>query len=112
MESKQFALFIAERLAEKKAEDVVILEVTHTLGYADFVVIAAARNPRQLAAMVGCRVETSIRILGQWVRANMIELKREGIVLMDLELILARGRAEPPEPPVEGGNNTGLAFAS
>jgi len=53
MESKQFALFIAERLAEKKAEDVVILEVTHTLGYADFVVIAAARNPRQLAAMVG-----------------------------------------------------------
>lgn len=53
MESKQFALFIAERLAEKKADDVVILEVTQTLGYADFVIIAAARNPRQLAAMVG-----------------------------------------------------------
>lgn len=52
MESKQFALFLAECLAEKKAEDVAILEVTQTLGYTDFMVIAGARNPRQLSAMV------------------------------------------------------------
>lgn len=67
---------------------------------------------RQLAAMVGCRVETSIRILGQWVRANMIELKREGIVLRDLELILAQGRAEPSAAPAEGGAEHRLTFAS
>jgi len=53
MESKQFALFIAECLAEKKADDVVILEATQTLGYTDFVVIAGARNARQLNAMIG-----------------------------------------------------------
>ncbi|MCA9524847.1 MAG: ribosome silencing factor [Myxococcales bacterium] len=60
MESKEFALFIAEALAEKKAEDLVILEVTQVVGYTDFVVVAGARNARQLQAMIGY-VERHVR---------------------------------------------------
>lgn len=52
MESKDFALLIAECLSEKQADEITVLDVAELVGYCDYFVIASGRNSRQLAAMV------------------------------------------------------------
>lgn len=44
---------------------------------------------RDLAGLVGCRVETSIRILGRWVEEGLLAFLREGIVVYKLEALSA-----------------------
>lgn len=51
-ETKDFAIFIAEALAEKQADEIVVLDVGALVGYCDYFVIASGRNARQLRAMV------------------------------------------------------------
>ena len=42
-----------------------------------------------LAELVGCRVETAIRVMTRWQRQGVVETQREGIVLMDLDRLRA-----------------------
>lgn len=49
---------------------------------------------RDLSGMVGCRVETTIRILGQWVRQGLLSILREGIVVCKPEELRIHCRSE------------------
>ncbi|MGK0360591.1 MAG: ribosome-associated protein [Bradymonadia bacterium] len=51
-ETQDFAIFIAECLSEKLADEIVVLDVGDIVGYCDYFVIASGRNARQLGAMV------------------------------------------------------------
>lgn len=44
---------------------------------------------RDLAGLVGCRVETSIRILGRWVEEGLLDFLREGIIVYKPEALSA-----------------------
>jgi ribosome silencing factor RsfS/YbeB/iojap len=48
---EQFATAVAVAALEKKAQDVVILDLRGRIDYADFFVLATARNPRQVRAI-------------------------------------------------------------
>lgn len=51
-EAQGFAIFIAECLSEKQADEIVVLDVGDLVGYCDYFVVASGRNARQLGAMV------------------------------------------------------------
>ena len=51
-ETQDFAIFIAECLSEKQADEIIVLDVGDLVGYCDYFVIASGRNARQLGAMV------------------------------------------------------------
>ena len=51
MNNKEIALFIARALNEKKARDIVILDIGTTSGFADYCVIASAGSQRQMKAL-------------------------------------------------------------
>jgi CRP-like cAMP-binding protein len=36
-----------------------------------------------LADLVGCRVETTIRVMTRWQREGVVETQREGLVIRD-----------------------------
>jgi CRP/FNR family transcriptional regulator len=40
-----------------------------------------------LADMVGCRVETTIRVMTRWQREGVVETQREGLVIRDRVLL-------------------------
>jgi ribosome-associated protein len=50
-DSEALARLVAEVADEKKAEDVVALDVRELVGYTDFLVICTARNERQAKAI-------------------------------------------------------------
>lgn len=52
MESKDFAVLIADCLNEKQADEITVLDVAELVGYCDYFVIASGRNARQLSAMI------------------------------------------------------------
>lgn len=52
MESKDFAVLIADCLNEKQADEITVLDVADLVGYCDYFVIASGRNARQLGAMI------------------------------------------------------------
>ena len=39
----------------------------------------------ELAEFIGCRAETTTRLMTKWKRANLVDTKREGIVIQNLE---------------------------
>ena len=39
----------------------------------------------ELAEIIGCRAETTTRLMTKWRRSNIVESKREGITINDLE---------------------------
>lgn len=51
LSSKQVAEAVAELLNDKKAEDVVILDITSKASFADYMVIASGNVSRQVVAM-------------------------------------------------------------
>jgi len=53
MNNLEVALKAAEILNNKKARDIVILDISKSSGFADFFVIATAGNQRQLKALTG-----------------------------------------------------------
>lgn len=68
---------VEERLAR------VLLRIADTVGLRDsrgtFVPVGLSRG--DLAELVGCRVETVIRIMTRWQREEVVETQREGIVV-------------------------------
>lgn len=68
---------VEERLAR------VLLRIGHEVGLSDarglFVPLRLTRG--DLADMVGCRVETTIRIMTRWQREGKVETHREGLIL-------------------------------
>lgn len=52
---------------------------------------------RDLAGLVGCRVETTIRILGQWVDDGVLDFRREGIVIHKPQSLVATWAEQQPE---------------
>lgn len=50
-EAKQLALYLAELLHEKHAEDIVLLEVEQLVGYTSWFIVASGRSDRQVKAM-------------------------------------------------------------
>jgi len=63
----------------------VLLRLGDEVGLRDsrgiFVPVALSRG--DLADLVGCRVETTIRIMTKWQRGEVVDTQREGIVLKD-----------------------------
>jgi len=63
----------------------VLLRIGDEVGLRDsrgtFVPVALSRG--DLADLVGCRVETTIRIMTKWQRGDVVDTQREGIVLKD-----------------------------
>jgi ribosome-associated protein len=53
MEPKELALLLAEALADRKAEDIVILEVEALVSYTSYILIAGGRSDRQVQAVAG-----------------------------------------------------------
>lgn len=48
---RDFALFIADTLADKKAHDINVLDVGDLVGYAAYFVVCAGRSDRQVKAL-------------------------------------------------------------
>lgn len=62
----QAAHLVADVILEKKGEDLVVLDTSRTLGHlADFIVVATARNPRQVQAIAE---EIMVRLKAAGVR--------------------------------------------
>ncbi len=63
----------------------VLLRIGNDVGLPDsrgtFVPVRLTRG--DLAVMVGCRVETTIRVLTRWQRQGLVETRREGLVIRD-----------------------------
>lgn len=63
----------------------VLLRIGDDVGLPDsrglFVPVRLTRG--DLAGMVGCRVETTIRVLTRWQRQGLLETRREGLVIRD-----------------------------
>lgn len=80
-EARSKALLAAEAASEKKAEDIVILEVSTLIGITDFFVIASGNNERQVSTIVD-EVERKLRETGH--KPYRREGEREGRwVLLD-----------------------------
>lgn len=52
MEPRDLALFCAQALSDKQADDVVILDVEKLVSYASYFIIASGRSDRQVRALV------------------------------------------------------------
>lgn len=74
---------VEERLAR------VLLRIGDEVGLRDsrgtFVPVALSRG--DLADLVGCRVETTIRIMTRWQRQGVVETQREGLVIKDQSVL-------------------------
>ncbi len=60
MEPKALALLLANALADRKAEDIVILDVDGLVSYTSYVIVASGRSNRQVQA-VASHVERAAR---------------------------------------------------
>lgn len=70
LDSKQLARIAAEAADDKKAEDVVIIDVAELLVVTDYFVIATGRNDRQVRSIAGeiedqLREKTGIKPIGR-----------------------------------------------
>lgn len=63
MEPKELALLLAEAMADRKAEDIVILEVEELVSYTSYVLVASGRSDRQVGA-IASHVERAARDAG------------------------------------------------
>jgi ribosome-associated protein len=79
-QARKLALALASAADAKKAEDIVILDVSRALGIADFFVIATARSRRQVS-VVAEACEQAAR--GLETRARAIEGSETGWVVAD-----------------------------
>ncbi len=73
----------------------VLLRLADEVGLRDsrgtFVPVALSRG--DLADLVGCRVETTIRIMTKWQRGEVVDTQREGIILKDRDALEAAASA-------------------
>ena len=82
-----------EELGQGSVEDRlarVLLRIGHSVGLHDargvFVPLRLTRG--DLADMVGCRVETTIRVMTRWQREGKVETHREGLILRTPDQLL------------------------
>jgi CRP-like cAMP-binding protein len=68
----------------------VLLRIGDEVGLKDargtFVPVKLSRG--DLADMVGCRVETTIRVMTRWQRAGVVETQREGLIITDYDSLV------------------------
>ncbi len=53
MDNRELAILTAKILDEKKARDLVVLDISEKSGFADYLVIATAGSQRQMTALKG-----------------------------------------------------------
>ncbi len=76
---------IVELLADRQAEEIVLLDVRQVASFADYFVIASAMNPRQVRALV----ETlSKELRGEGIRPRQEGTLDSGWVLLDYGAII------------------------
>ena len=81
MNNKELAQFAAQVLDQKKAQDVLILDISLKSGFADYFVLATARSLRQIDAL---KTELEDKLAEDGLLVRHIEGKGEsGWVLMD-----------------------------
>ena len=81
LEPKDLAVLAAEAAAEKKATDIVVMDVGQTLVITDFFVVASGATARQVSAIVD-EVDITLKAAGARVLGR--EGEREGTwVLLD-----------------------------
>ena len=72
----------------------VLLRIGEEVGLKDsrgvFVPVHLSRG--DLADLVGCRVETTIRVMTRWQREGVVETQREGLVLREREVLEVAAR--------------------
>lgn len=82
LDSHARGIAAAEAAAEKKANDVLVLDVGDILGITEVFVVASASNRRQVKAIVD-EVEEQVRVLHGSTPASVEGLDDAGWVLMD-----------------------------
>lgn len=80
MENKEIALLAAKTLSDKKAFDVVVIDIMEKAPFADYMVIATGGSDRQVKALVDY-VEDELAKNEVFVKG--IEGKASGWILMD-----------------------------
>ncbi|MBE6037063.1 MAG: ribosome silencing factor [Clostridiales bacterium] len=81
MENKEIALKAAAILNEKKARDVVVIDVTEKSSFADFLVIASGGSERQVRSLAS---ELSDKLAEEGIFSRSIEGRGpSGWILMD-----------------------------
>ena len=81
MEPKELALKVAKLLDDKKAQDVVVIDIGLKASFADYFIIASGGSERQMSALVD-NVEDMLEPMGVFPKS--IEGKRtSGWTLMD-----------------------------
>ena len=80
MDNKSFALLAARLLDNKKATDVIVIDIMEKSSFADYLVIASGNSERQVNTLVD-EVEEQFAKEGLLVKS--IEGKSSGWILMD-----------------------------
>lgn len=80
MDNKSFALLAARLLDNKKATDVIVIDIMEKSSFADYLVIASGNSERQVNTLVD-EVEEQFAKKGLLVKS--IEGKNSGWILMD-----------------------------
>ncbi len=80
MNNKELALLAAKTLSDKKAADIVVIDIIERASFADYIVIATGNSDRQVQALVD-EVEDAFAKNDQFVKS--IEGKQSGWTLMD-----------------------------
>lgn len=81
MDNKSFALLAAKTLDNKKAADIVVIDIAEKSSFADYLVIASGNSERQVGTLID-EVEEQMAKEGLFVKS--IEGKQtSGWVLMD-----------------------------
>ncbi|MEY8295624.1 MAG: ribosome silencing factor [Emergencia timonensis] len=80
MDNKSFALLAARLLDNKKATDVIVIDIMEKSSFADYLVIASGNSERQVNTLVD-EVEEQFAKEGLLVKS--IEGKNSGWILMD-----------------------------
>lgn len=81
MEPKELALKVAEHLDEKKAADIIVIDIGSKASFADYFVLASGGSDRQMNALVE-NIEDLLEPMGIFPK-NVEGKKNSGWILMD-----------------------------
>ena len=81
MDNKEFALLAAKTLGDKKAPDILAIDIMEKASFADYLVVATGNSERQVNALVD-DVEDAFAKEGLFVK-NIEGKQNSGWVLMD-----------------------------
>ena len=81
MNNKEFALLAAKTLSDKKAADILAIDITEKASFADYLIVATGNSERQVNSLVD-DVEEAFAKEGLFVK-NIEGKQNSGWVLMD-----------------------------